>query len=135
MGGYRTLQDRIRGRRRGLGGRSGALPAKRCYPGYCGNVSPLRLCGPETHRAGVLRSGGRFWSTAFATRRRDRRRGPGHRKIVVMDFDGAQSPPKSDFPFKERLTGLMGIGVAATATSGLLTARTTSAITFQSAPS
>jgi len=34
-------------------------------------------------------------------------------KILVMDFDGHPIGSESDFPFKEKLTGLMGIGVAA----------------------
>jgi hypothetical protein len=34
-------------------------------------------------------------------------------KILVMDFDGHPIGSEGDFPFKEKLTGLMGIGVAA----------------------
>jgi hypothetical protein len=34
-------------------------------------------------------------------------------KILVMDFDGHPLGTESDFPFKEKLSGLMGIGVAA----------------------
>lgn len=34
-------------------------------------------------------------------------------KILVMDFDGRPVGKESDFPFKEKLLGLMGIGVAA----------------------
>ncbi len=34
-------------------------------------------------------------------------------KILVMDFDGHPVGKESDFPFKEKLTGLMGIGIAA----------------------
>jgi hypothetical protein len=34
-------------------------------------------------------------------------------KILVMDFDGKPIGKESDFPFKEKLSGLMGIGVAA----------------------
>ena len=34
-------------------------------------------------------------------------------KIGVMDFNGRPIGAESDFPFKEKLTGLMGIGVAA----------------------
>ncbi len=34
-------------------------------------------------------------------------------KILVMDFDGHPVGKESDFPFKEKLVGLMGIGVAA----------------------
>lgn len=34
-------------------------------------------------------------------------------KILIMDFDGKPIAKESDFPFKEKLTGLMGIGVAA----------------------
>ena len=34
-------------------------------------------------------------------------------KILVLDFDGHPIGSESDFPFKEKLTGLMGIGVAA----------------------
>jgi len=34
-------------------------------------------------------------------------------KIGVMDFNGNPIGSESDFPFKEKLTGLMGIGVAA----------------------
>ncbi|HZY99034.1 MAG TPA: hypothetical protein VFE36_05635 [Candidatus Baltobacteraceae bacterium] len=34
-------------------------------------------------------------------------------KILVMDFDGHPIASESDFPFKEKLLGLMGIGVAA----------------------
>lgn len=34
-------------------------------------------------------------------------------KILVMDFDGNPVGSESDFPFKEKLLGLMGIGVAA----------------------
>lgn len=34
-------------------------------------------------------------------------------RILVMDFDGHPIGSESDFPFKEKLTGLMGIGVAA----------------------
>jgi hypothetical protein len=33
-------------------------------------------------------------------------------KILVMDFDGKPIGKESDFPFKEKLLGLMGIGVA-----------------------
>ena len=33
--------------------------------------------------------------------------------IGVFDFDGKPAATQSDFPFKEKLTGLMGIGVAA----------------------
>ncbi len=33
-------------------------------------------------------------------------------KILVMDFDGHPIGDESDFPFKERLTGLMGVGIA-----------------------
>jgi DNA-binding beta-propeller fold protein YncE len=33
-------------------------------------------------------------------------------KILVMDFDGKPVGKESDFPFKEKLLGLMGIGVA-----------------------
>jgi uncharacterized protein (TIGR03000 family) len=33
-------------------------------------------------------------------------------KILVMDFDGRPIAKESDFPFKEKLFGLMGIGVA-----------------------
>ena len=34
-------------------------------------------------------------------------------KILVMDFDGHPIGKESDFPFKEKLTGLMGVGIAA----------------------
>jgi hypothetical protein len=34
-------------------------------------------------------------------------------KILVMDFDGRPVGKESDFPFKKKLLGLMGIGVAA----------------------
>jgi hypothetical protein len=34
-------------------------------------------------------------------------------KILVMDFDGKPVAKESDIPFKEKLTGLMGIGVSA----------------------
>ena len=34
-------------------------------------------------------------------------------KILVMDFDGKPVASESDFPFKEKFLGLMGIGVAA----------------------
>ncbi len=34
-------------------------------------------------------------------------------KILVMDFDGKPVATESDFPFKEKFLGLMGIGVAA----------------------
>jgi hypothetical protein len=34
-------------------------------------------------------------------------------KILVMDFDGKPVAKESDFPFKEKFLGLMGIGVAA----------------------
>ena len=34
-------------------------------------------------------------------------------KILVLDFDGRPIGSESDFPFKEKLFGLMGIGVAA----------------------
>ncbi len=34
-------------------------------------------------------------------------------KILVMDFDGRPVGKESDFPFKEKFLGLMGIGVAA----------------------
>jgi streptogramin lyase len=34
-------------------------------------------------------------------------------KILVMDFDGKPAAKESDFPFKEKLLGLMGVGVAA----------------------
>jgi len=34
-------------------------------------------------------------------------------KILVMDFDGHPIGKESDFPFKEKFLGLMGIGVAA----------------------
>jgi hypothetical protein len=33
-------------------------------------------------------------------------------KILVMDFDGKPVATESDFPFKEKLLGLMGIGIA-----------------------
>ena len=33
-------------------------------------------------------------------------------KILVMDFDGKPVASESDFPFKEKFLGLMGIGVA-----------------------
>jgi hypothetical protein len=33
-------------------------------------------------------------------------------KILVMDFNGKPTATESDFPFKEKLLGLMGIGVA-----------------------
>lgn len=36
-------------------------------------------------------------------------------KILVMDFDGYPIGDESDFPFKERLTGLMGVGIATNA--------------------
>ena len=42
----------------------------------------------------------RVWATSF------------NGKILVMDFEGKPVAKESDFPFKERLTGLMGIGVA-----------------------
>jgi hypothetical protein len=35
-------------------------------------------------------------------------------KILVMDFDGKPVASESDFPFKEKFLGLMGIGVSAT---------------------
>ena len=34
-------------------------------------------------------------------------------KILVMDFDGHPIGKESDFPFKEKLPGLMGVGIAA----------------------
>ena len=34
-------------------------------------------------------------------------------KILVMDFDGKPVATESDFPFKEKFLGLMGIGVSA----------------------
>jgi hypothetical protein len=34
-------------------------------------------------------------------------------KILVMDFNGRPVGKESDFPFKEKFLGLMGIGVAA----------------------
>jgi hypothetical protein len=34
-------------------------------------------------------------------------------KILIMDFEGHPIGSESDFPFKQKLTGLMGIGVAA----------------------
>src|SRR5208283_3800660 len=43
----------------------------------------------------------RVWITSF------------NGKILVMDFDGHPIGNESDFPFKEKLTGLMGVGVAA----------------------
>ena len=35
-------------------------------------------------------------------------------KILVMDFDGKPVASESDFPFKEKFLGLMGVGVSAT---------------------
>jgi len=43
----------------------------------------------------------RVWITSF------------NGKILVLDFNGKPVVSESDFPFKEKLTGLMGIGVAA----------------------
>ncbi|MBY5406829.1 hypothetical protein [Rhizobium leguminosarum] len=43
----------------------------------------------------------KVWTTSF------------NGKILVMDFDGRPIGTESDFPFKEKLVGLMGIGVAA----------------------
>ena len=43
----------------------------------------------------------RVWITSF------------NGKILVMDFDGKPVAKESDFPFKEKFLGLMGIGVAA----------------------
>jgi hypothetical protein len=43
----------------------------------------------------------KVWATSF------------NGKILVMDFDGRPIGKETDFPFKEKLTGLMGIGVAA----------------------
>jgi hypothetical protein len=43
----------------------------------------------------------RVWITSF------------NGKILVMDFNGKPVASESDFPFKEKLTGLMGIGVGA----------------------
>jgi hypothetical protein len=43
----------------------------------------------------------RVWITSF------------NGKILVMDFDGHPVAKESDFPFKEKLLGLMGIGLAA----------------------
>ena len=43
----------------------------------------------------------RVWITSF------------NGKILVMDFDGKPVANESDFPFKEKFLGLMGIGVAA----------------------
>jgi len=43
----------------------------------------------------------RVWITSF------------NGKILVMDFDGKPVATEADFPFKENLLGLMGIGVAA----------------------
>jgi hypothetical protein len=43
----------------------------------------------------------KVWATSF------------NGKILVMDLDGKQVGTESDFPFKDKLTGLMGIGVAA----------------------
>src|SRR5271165_6974667 len=42
----------------------------------------------------------RVWITSF------------NGKILVMDFDGKPVASESDFPFKEKFLGLMGIGVA-----------------------
>ena len=42
----------------------------------------------------------RVWATSF------------NGKILVMDFDGKPVATEADFPFKEELHGLMGIGVA-----------------------
>lgn len=43
----------------------------------------------------------KVWTTSF------------NGKILVLDFDGKPMGKESDFPFKEKLTGLMGICVAA----------------------
>jgi hypothetical protein len=43
----------------------------------------------------------KVWATSF------------NGKILVMDFDGHPIGKESDFPFKEKFLGLMGIGVAA----------------------
>ena len=43
----------------------------------------------------------RVWITSF------------NGKILVMDFNGKPVASESDFPFKEKFLGLMGIGVAA----------------------
>ena len=43
----------------------------------------------------------RVWITSF------------NGKILVMDFNGKPVAKESDFPFKEKFLGLMGIGVAA----------------------
>jgi hypothetical protein len=43
----------------------------------------------------------RVWTTSF------------NGKILVLDFDGRPVGQESDFPFKEKFLGLMGIGVAA----------------------
>jgi len=43
----------------------------------------------------------RVWATSF------------NGKILVMDFDGKPVATEADFPFKDKLLGLMGIGVAA----------------------
>lgn len=43
----------------------------------------------------------KVWATSF------------NGKILVLDFDGRPMGKETDFPFKEKLTGLMGIGVAA----------------------
>jgi hypothetical protein len=44
----------------------------------------------------------KVWATSF------------NGKILVMDFNGRPVGKESDFPFKEKLSGLMGVGVAAT---------------------
>ena len=57
----------------------------------------------------------RVWITSF------------NGKILVMDFDGKPVAKESDFPFKEKFLGLMGIGVVQQAAmSGLPMARTIS---------
>ena len=43
----------------------------------------------------------KVWATSF------------NGKILMMDFDGRPVGKESDFPFKEKFLGLMGIGVAA----------------------
>jgi hypothetical protein len=43
----------------------------------------------------------RVWTTSF------------NGKILVLDFEGKPVAKESDFPFKEKLVGLMGVGVAA----------------------
>ena len=49
---------------------------------------------------GTAVSRDRVWATSF------------NGKILVMDFDGKPVATEADFPFKEELHGLMGIGVA-----------------------